>query len=102
MTSDGAEHRLTWDECETGGIAWSPGGDSLIVSSRREGDIDNLWRISLSNLPPVRLTETGEVITWPAVSRRGERLAYVRRFMDPVAGEPGALADHVMVVEDFR
>jgi Tol biopolymer transport system component len=102
MTSDGAEHRLTWDECETCGIAWSPDGDSLIVSSRREGDIDNLWRISLSNRPPVRLTETTEVITWPAVSRRGERLAYVRPFMGPVAGEPSALVDQVMVVEDFR
>lgn len=102
MTSDGAECRLTWDECEICGIAWSPGGDSLIVSSRREGDLDGLWRISISNHPPVRLVETSEAIAWPAVSRRGDRLAYVRQSLDPGAGDSRATVSPIMVVEDFR
>ena len=102
MTTDLVERRLTWDECEICGIAWAPRGDSLIVSSRREEGCHSLWRISLSNYPPVRLTATGEMVAWPAVSRRSDRLAYVRQSIDPGAGELPAAASQIMVVEAFR
>ncbi len=102
MTSGVAERRLTWDECEICGIAWGPGGDHLIVASRREGEALSLWRISLSDAAPVRLTDAREAVTWPAACRRGPRLAYVRQSNGSGAGEPRALTSQIMVVEDFR
>jgi hypothetical protein len=101
MMNDVPERRLTWDECDICGIAWSPAGDSLIVSSRREGDFAGLWRISLSNPIPVRLGETGAALAWPAVSHRGNRLTFVRQSVEPGDAAP-AIDGQIMVVEGFR
>jgi len=102
MTSDVEERRLTWDQGDIHGIAWGPGGDSLIVSSRREGEPPSLRRISLSSQPPVRLTATVEAVAWPAVSQRGDRLAYVQESVDAQEGTPCGITSQIIVVENFR
>ena len=101
MTSGAEERRLTWDECEIFGIAWSAGGENLIVSLRREGDCPGLWRIGLADSPPVRLTDAGEANMWPAVARRGDKMEFVRESLDLDPPEQRAWDSQIMIVEDF-
>ena len=101
MTSGTGERRLTWEECEIFGIAWSGGGDNLVVSLRRNGDSPGLWRIGLTDSPPVRLTDASESNTWPAATRRGDKIAYVRESLDLDPVEQRAWDSQIMIVEDL-
>lgn len=101
MTGRGPERRVTWDDCEICGLTWAPDGKSLIVASQRDGSLPGLWRISLTHDQPVRLTAEGEAIAWPAVSRKRDRLAYIRRSGAGNLSETGRKLDEIMVVEDF-
>ena len=77
-TEEGGEaRRLTLDNCGISGLAWAADGDSVIVSSRRAGTVQGLWRFPLSGDSPERLIEVKEAVLSPAMSRRGDRLAYV-------------------------
>src|SRR5262249_31541318 len=76
-TPRGAPTRLTFDEQLIAGLDWSPDGRDIIFASRRSVD-RSLWRIPAAGGTPERLTAGGENAMYPAVSRQGNRLAYVR------------------------
>ncbi len=101
MTSGAAALRLTWDECEICGFAWAPGGRNLIVASRREGGFPALWRVPLTRDPPVRLTVEGDAVSWPTVSPRKDRLAFVRYAAGQLPGGADSKGGEIVVVEDF-
>ncbi|MFN7995493.1 MAG: protein kinase [Bryobacteraceae bacterium] len=67
----------------TASPAWTPDGRDIIFSSGTATwgpDLPSLWRVAGSgNVPPRSLLLTGD---HPAVSRRGNRLAYRRSFFD--------------------
>jgi hypothetical protein len=50
---------------------------SIVLASRLSGGFYGLWRVRTSGGAPVRLTGTDIDARQPAVSRRGDRLAYV-------------------------
>jgi Tol biopolymer transport system component/DNA-binding winged helix-turn-helix (wHTH) protein len=59
------------------GIAWSSDSSDIVFSSHATGTM-SLWRVATSpGARPRRLTFASEGASTPAVSRRGERLAYV-------------------------
>jgi Tol biopolymer transport system component len=68
--------RLTFDGREIGGLAWSPGGRTLVLSSARGGRLE-LWRIAAKgSSKPVRLTVAGDNPVDLAISRQTRRLVY--------------------------
>lgn len=74
--------RLTADNRGIHGFAWMPDGNGLIVSSQRAGSVVSLWSVPLNQRAPVRLTAAGIAAAYPAVSRRGHRLAFVNSVTD--------------------
>jgi len=102
ISSGGAARRLTWGESEICGFAWALDGESVIVSIRREADCPSLWRFPLSGAQPTRLSAAGEAATWPALSRRKGRLAYVRQSPYPYPDSHRTDMGQIMVAEDFR
>ena len=74
--SGGSPAQITFDQAGIQGIAWSPDGRQLIFSSSRQGP-QSLWLVSASGGTPQRLPIAGA--GWavrPALSRKGNRLAY--------------------------
>lgn len=74
--SGGAPEQITFDHADIQGIAWTPDSRELIFGSSRQGN-ESLWRISAQGGTPQRLPIAGA--GWavrPAVSRKGNRLAY--------------------------
>jgi Tol biopolymer transport system component len=81
QVTGGQPKRFTYDKRGTEGHAWAADGRSLVVASRRDGSFPSLWRFPLSGDVPLRLSD--EMFTEsPAVSRKGNRIAYVRRDND--------------------
>jgi Tol biopolymer transport system component/DNA-binding winged helix-turn-helix (wHTH) protein len=79
----GEPRRLTFDRAWIERIAWAPNGRELVFSSGgglRGGG--TLWRVSASGGKPERLAMGGDDATYPTVSSRANRLAYVHRSMD--------------------
>jgi len=83
MAVAGSPRRISFDNRNVYGIAWTRDGKSIIAASRRGGTLYQLWRFPASGGTPVKLTAAsdGEAIQ-PAVSPQGGRLAYVLRFTD--------------------
>lgn len=74
--SGGTPAQITFDHADIQGIAWTPDSRELIFGSSRQGN-ESLWRISAQGGTPQRLPIAGA--GWavrPAVSRKGNRLAY--------------------------
>jgi len=72
----GTPTQITFDHVDIQGIAWTPDSRELIFGSSRQGN-ESLWRISAKGGTPQRLPIAGA--SWavrPAVSRKGNRLAY--------------------------
>ncbi|HUI51709.1 MAG TPA: winged helix-turn-helix domain-containing protein [Terriglobales bacterium] len=72
----GSPVQLTFDHADIQGIAWTPDSQNLIFSSTRQGP-QSLWRISAQGGTPERLPLAGAA--WalrPAISRKGNRLAF--------------------------
>ena len=78
----GEPRRLTFEEKWLERVAWSPDGRDLVFSSGGGLSGGTLWRVSASGGKPERLPFGGDSATYPAVSSRANRLAYVRRSMD--------------------
>src|SRR5262249_30619421 len=82
--------RLTFDNCEIDGVAWTSDGREIVFTSDREGGYA-LWKISVTGGTPERLAVGGNNDFSPplspqgnrlAISRQGNRLAYVRSAFD--------------------
>ena len=81
LTSKGSPRRLTEQNSQARGIAWTPDGRSLIYGI---GAIARsyLWRVPLVGAEPERLELAGDHAQFPAVSRQGGKLAYTRLGLD--------------------
>ena len=76
INADGTGLRaLTVHSHTIAGIAWTPDSSNLVVSSDLGGSL-SLWRVPISGGTPERLTVGGDNATSPAVSLRGDRLAF--------------------------
>lgn len=76
MNSDGTGlGQLTFNARTIAGIAWTPDGSALVFSSDIGGSLA-LWKVASSGGSPERLTVGGDNAMSPALSRRGDRLAY--------------------------
>jgi Tol biopolymer transport system component len=101
----GEPRRVSFDQRGTTSLTWSADGASLIASSKRAGFIAALWSFLLRGGPPRRLTPTNADCIQPAVSRHGDKLAYVQLTYDvntwsaPVDGSarPRPLLDSTLV-----
>lgn len=81
----GAPQRLTLDNREIDGLAWTAGGRSIVFSSSR-GGVRGLWRVpaerhSVSGAPE-RVSIAGVNAVALAISRKGNRLAYAESISD--------------------
>jgi Tol biopolymer transport system component len=75
-TSKGPPRRLTGQNSQARGIAWTPDGRSLIYGTRVGRS--SLWRVPLVGGQPERLELAGDNVAFPAVSSAGTKLAYAR------------------------
>ena len=72
----GQPTQITFDHADIQGIAWTPDGKELVFSSSRQGS-PSLWRVSAQGGTPQRLPIAGAGWSMrPAISRKGNRLAY--------------------------
>ena len=90
----GEPKRLTYDNVNVYGLAWTPDGAHLIYSSAKGGTF-GLWKISVAGGEAEQLPVGRENAILPALSRDGRRLAYVQALSDvniwrfEVPGAPG-------------
>ena len=79
---DGTEaRRLTFGEVGTGGptgLAWTADDRDILFPSWERSSLPSLARFPVSGGETETLTGFGEGSYWPAVSRRGDRLAYTK------------------------
>jgi Tol biopolymer transport system component len=73
----GEPRRLTVDQRIINGAAWTPNGREIVFASNRAGEFA-LWRIDSSGGEPRSMPVTADFLANPSISRRGNRLAYVR------------------------
>jgi Tol biopolymer transport system component len=73
----GQVNRLTTDQARINGAAWTPDGREIVFASKRGGSY-GLWKINVSGGEPEKLGITGDFLASPAISRRGNHLAYVQ------------------------
>jgi len=66
-----------------GEFAWTPDGRDIIFASSRAGSPAEMWRTPANGFrPPERVMFAGEQGSQPAISRLGNRLAFVRHRWD--------------------
>jgi len=74
----GEPKRLTFDNVSLFRLAWTADGREIVYSSTRAGGDYSLWRISASGGTPERSAVGSHWVPMVAISRRGNRLAYVQ------------------------
>ena len=74
----GEVRRLTSLKRDINGFAWATEGREIIFSSSTSFEDDVLMKVSVPQGTPERLAATGQGINDPAISRRGDRLAYTQ------------------------
>ncbi len=63
------------------GFDWTADGRAVVFASDHSG-VHALWRVAASGGEPERLSVGSDFCLWPAVSRKGDRLAYVKATWD--------------------
>jgi WD40 repeat protein len=84
-TGGGEPSRVNIDDQDRGsftdGLAWTPDGREIVFSSNREGSF-HLWRVPVGGGAPTRVEVFAQGLTHPAISRRGDRLAWTHTSLD--------------------
>ena len=65
----------------TDGLAWTPDGREIVFASNRTGSFQ-LWRVPVSGGPPTRIDVDARDVSSPAISRDGNRLAWIQTSLD--------------------
>jgi serine/threonine protein kinase/DNA-binding winged helix-turn-helix (wHTH) protein/WD40 repeat protein len=76
--NSGEAKRLTFDKATIWGLAWTPDGRDIVFSSKRSG-FPTLWKIPASGGKSEPVAAVGGNAYSPAVSLRGNVLAYVNQ-----------------------
>lgn len=72
----GSPTQITFDNADIQGLSWTPDGNDIVFSSSRQGS-PSLWRVPAQGGTPKRLPIAGAAWSMrPAISRKGNRLAY--------------------------
>jgi Tol biopolymer transport system component len=74
--SGGNLRRVTFDDRDVRGIAWTPDGRELVYSSNRAGGW-RLLRVAASGGSPREIRLSGRQAQYPALDPAGKRLAYI-------------------------
>jgi Tol biopolymer transport system component/DNA-binding winged helix-turn-helix (wHTH) protein len=80
--ADGAPRQLTFDRTFVNGLTWTADGRRIVFSSHRGGG-QSLWVVPVAGGEPARLPLGGATATNPAISPRGNRLAYTQGDIHP-------------------
>jgi Tol biopolymer transport system component/DNA-binding winged helix-turn-helix (wHTH) protein len=78
----GEPRRLTFDNLTINGLSWTPDSREIIFASRRGGGTKDLWRIKIEGGSPELANRVGVDVSDPALSIRGERMAYTQTLDD--------------------
>lgn len=78
----GEPRRLTHDGLTIEGLTWTADSREIVFSSRRGGSINSLWRVAAAGGNPERVITIGKDAIGPAISLRGNRLAYTQQLDD--------------------
>ncbi|HXJ14821.1 MAG TPA: DPP IV N-terminal domain-containing protein [Candidatus Limnocylindrales bacterium] len=90
----GPAAQITFDHADIQGIAWTPDSKDLVFSSSRQGS-PSLWRVSAQGGTPLRLPIAGAGWSMrPAISRKGNRLAYTSVNYSVAIWKGSLSADH--------
>ena len=73
----GSAREITHQRAGIEGLVWTADGQSLVYGSRLNGQ--HLWRVSASGSALERIELAGTPAVYPAVSRAGGRLAFIRQ-----------------------
>jgi eukaryotic-like serine/threonine-protein kinase len=73
----GQPREITHQRAGIEGLVWTADGRSLVYGSRFNGQ--HLWRVPASGAAPERIELAGTPAVYPAVSRAGGRLAFIRQ-----------------------
>ena len=79
--SGGKPRQLTTEKRPIFGMAWTADGRQLVYAATRAAG-RGLWSIPSAGGEVQRVVVDGHNPTWPAISRRGDRLAYTESYSD--------------------
>ena len=65
----------------TDGLAWTPDGREIVFASNRTGNF-LLWRVPVAGGAPTRIDVDAQDVSRPAISRAGNRLAWIQTSSD--------------------
>lgn len=110
----GPARQLTSDSSpKSGRVTWTAGSREVVYSARREHGGAGLWRVSIGGGEPRRIYSTLDFAGNPAISRRGERMAYTESWIDTniyrsegpgfsASGDPGRFGEPQAVIASSR